>query len=256
MIRIVFPNIESYSKLFKLCDSYCPEHNIKYYKAKESECVDLLLRNLVDCAFISPLGYGMGVKIADFRVIPGPVVFSQDYTGLASIYFKKGLASVQSLFSPTPKDFPMIIARLLLAEKFGIDLTLQTMEGSREEILEKSDAGVFWGRSQSDEPSLDVSEEWFDLIEEPLPLGFWVCRAEDFPQNIVEIVNSIVDPDLSSEETVSEDLTTISHRVTRSGTIFWRWKAEFEEALKSVLLFLYYHQLLEEIPEVKILGRD
>lgn len=256
MIRIVFPDIESYSKLFKLCDSYCPDHNIKYYKAKEPECVDLLLRNLVDCAFISPLGYGMGVKIADFRVIPGPVVFSQDYTGLASIHFKKGLASIQSLFSPTPKDFPMIIARLLLAEKFGIHLELQTIEGIREQVLENYDAGVFWGRSQSDEPSLDVSEEWFDLIEEPLPLGFWVCRAEDFPQGIVEIVNSIAVPDLPSEESVSEDFVTDSHRITRNGTIFWRWKDEFEEALKSTLLFLYYHQLLEEIPEVKILGRD
>lgn len=256
MIRIAFPDIEAYSNLFGVCDSYCAEHNIEYYKVKETECVDLLLRNLVDCAFISPLGYGMGVKIADFRVVPGPVVFSRDYTGLASIHFNKGLTSVRSLCSPTPKDFPMIIARLLLLEKFGLHLELQMMEGTREQAFEKYDASIFWGRSQSDEPSLDVSEEWFDLIEEPLPLGFWVCRAEDFPPNIMEIANSIVAPNLPSEETVSEDIVPTSQRFTRSGTIFWRWKDEFEEALKSMLLFLFYHQLLREIPAVKILGRD
>ncbi len=256
MIRLAFPDVELYSRLFQSCNSYCSQHNIKYYQVQESKCIDLLLRNLVDSAFISPLGYGMGVKIADFRIVPGPAIFSQDYTGLASIHFKKGLNSIRLLCSSSPRDFPMIIAKLLLSEKFGVDLELQNVKTTDGNILSGYDGEVLWGRSQSEEPSLDVSEEWYDLIEEPLPLGFWVCRAEEYPQNIIEIVNSLTASDLPPEESISETLSSAPRGITRNGTIFWRWKDELEESLKSTLLFLFYHQLLPEIPAVKVLGRD
>lgn len=256
MIKLAFPKNEVYQPLFERCESYCKDHNIRYFKLNESECADFLLRNLVDAAFLSPLGYGKGVKIADFRIIPGPVLFTEDYTGLATIYFRKGLDTVSSIQSSSPDDFIMVIAQLLLKEKFGIDLNLEQNKGTKNEILSKYDSAILWGNEQGEDVSLDVSEEWYDLVEEPLPLGFWVCRAEGYPPNIKQIVNDIASKSLPAKVEIKEQFEESKEQYRRKGFLYWNWSPELETSIETVLLFLYFHQILNEIPAVKILNRD
>lgn len=257
MIRLALPKNEVYRPLFEGCDSYCKSLGIKYYKLTENECADYLLRNLVDAAFLTPIGYGKGVKVADYRIVPGPVIFSEDYTELATIYFRKGLNNVSSILSTTPNDFIVIIARLLLNEKFGIDLNIQYTEASKADILSSNDSAILWGKEIGDDVSLDISEEWYDLFEEPLPLGFWVCRAEGYPPNIKEIVKSIASSALPAKQEIEESEDKISSKhFQRKGSIYWHWAPHLETSIETVLLFLYMHQLLAEIPAVKILERD
>ncbi|ROL56605.1 hypothetical protein D9V84_07815 [Bacteroidetes/Chlorobi group bacterium Naka2016] len=256
MIRLAIPKNEIYKPLFEECENYCSTRNIKYYRLSESQCTDYLLRNLVDAAFISPLGYGKGVKIADFRIIPGPILFTEDYTELATIYFKQNLENVSSIQSNTPDDFIMIIAQLLLKEKFGIDLKLEQNSGPRAEILSKHDSAILWGKEKTDDVTLDVSEEWFDLVEEPLPLGFWVCRAENYPPNIKQIVSGIASHSLPEKEEIEEQIVGESKHLPRKGLLYWKWSSNLETSIETVLLFLYVHQVLSEIPAVKILERD
>ncbi|MCX7909343.1 MAG: hypothetical protein N2560_07495 [Ignavibacteria bacterium] len=257
MIRLAFPRNEIYEPLFQECEIYCKSHNIKYYKLTEKECTDFLLQNIVDAAFLSPLGYGKGVKIADFRIIPGPILFAEDYTGLATIYFKKNLKEVSSIRSNTPDDFMMVVARLLLKEKFGIELNLEHNEGTKSEILSNFDSAILWGKESGEDVTLDITEEWFDLVEEPLPLGFWVCRAENYPPNIQEIISAIASQTLPDKVEISEEFAedNIQH-YQRKGNIYWKWVPELESSIETALLFLYMHQLLTDIPAVKILSRD
>lgn len=255
MIKLAIPKNEIYAPLFENCEHYCSSNNIKYYKLSENECSDYLLRNLVDAAFLTPLGYGKGVKIADFRIIPGPVLFTEDYTGLATIYFKKGLSDVGSILSNSPDDFMMIIARLLLNEKFGINLELERTQSSRSEILLEHDSAILWGSDKDDEVTLDISEEWYDLFEEPLPLGFWVCRAESYPPQIKEIVAKIASETLPEKQEIEEVQENTRH-YQRKGSLYWRWMPMLETSVETVLLFLYLHQILSEIPAVKVLDRD
>jgi predicted solute-binding protein len=256
VIRLAIPKNEIYNPLFEGCENYCKTNNIKYYKLSETECADFLLRNLVDAAFLSPLGYGKGVKVADFRIIPGPILVAEDYTGLATIYFKKGLEKVSSIQSNSPDDFIILIAQLLLKEKFGIDLKVEPSKGSKSEILSSYDSAVLWGSEKGDDVALDVSEEWFDLVEEPLPLGFWVCRAESYPPNIKEIVTKIASLSLPEKVEVEEQAEVEKNYYRRKGQIYWKWSPELESSIETVLLFLYLHQILNEIPAVKILDRD
>lgn len=255
MIKLAIPKNEIYRPLFENCEQFCSANNIKYYKLSEGECSDYLLRNLVDAAFLTPLGYGKGVKVADFRIIPGPVLFTEDYTGLATIYFKKGLSDVSSILSNSPDDFMMVIARLLLNEKFGINLELEKTQSNRSEILLEHDSAILWGSDKTDEVTLDISEEWFDLFEEPLPLGFWVCRAESYPPHIKEIVEKIASDSLPEKQEIEEVQENARH-YHRKGLLYWRWTPMLETSVETVLLFLYLHQLLSEIPAVKILDRD
>lgn len=256
MIKIAFPKNQIYEGLFAHSDDYCRANNIQYYKLTEAECADYLLRNLVDCAFLSPLGYGKGVMIADFRIVPGPMLFAINYTELASIFFREGAEKINIITSNSADDFIIIIARLILKEKFGIDADFKQINAEKEDLLRQGDSAIVWGKSQSNEISLDVSEEWFDLFEEPLPLGFWVVRAETFPPNIQQIVNGLAIPDLPSEVEITETLASGETRLPRKGQLIWRWREDLQDAISSVLIFLYYHQFLPEIPAVKILGFD
>ncbi len=253
MIRLAFPKNPIYNPLFEESETYSKENNIRCYRLNENECTDYMLRNLVDAAFLSPLGYGKGVKIADFRIIPGPMLFLENYTGFASIFFKPGLDNIFSLYSPTPDDFIIQIGQLVLNEKYGIDIQVNKMAGSKSEILSKYDSAILWGNADVDDISLDVSEEWYDLIEEPLPIGFWVCRAESHPPKIEKIVSSLT----SSNFIKSQEIIEASSKYhERKGKVYWYWEPELESSIETMLMFLYLNQLLPEIPAVKILSRD
>ncbi len=256
MIKLAFPKNPFYSKLICDCEDFCRANNIRLYRVSEEDCTNFLLRNLVDCSFLSPLGYGKGVKVTDFRIIPGPMVFVENFSGIASIFFKEGLDTVNSLYSSTSEDFLMLLGRLILSEKFGILLDFQKSSDGVETTINRSDAVIEWGNSSNSTISIDVTEEWFDLTDKGLPLGFWVCRADTYPPNIADVINSIRNKNLSEYEDIIEQTDSTRIDYQRKGKIYWQWKPEFEEALESTLLFLYYHQLLPEIPAVKILGRD
>lgn len=256
MIKIAFPKNVFYENLFTRAEEFARNNNIRLYRLSEKDCTDYLLRNLVDGAFLSPLGYGRGVMIADLRIVPGPMLFSSDYTGLASIFFREGVEKIESIISDSSDDFIVLIGKLILKEKFGIDVDLKQMEGSKEELLQNFDSAILWGKSKINEITLDVSEEWFDLVEEPLPLGFWVVRAEEYPPNILDIIKEFSIENLPFEEEIIENMTEDIARPSRKGKIIWQWRQDLEGAISSALMFLYYYQILPEIPAVKILGRD
>ncbi|MGQ9818588.1 MAG: MqnA/MqnD/SBP family protein [Candidatus Kapaibacteriales bacterium] len=256
MIKIAFPNNVFYENLFTRADDFAPKNNIRIYKLSENGCTDYLLRNLVDCAFLSPLGYGQAIKIVDLRIVPGPMLFASDYTGLASIFFRQGVDKIETIITNSSDDFIVLIGKLVLKEKFGIDANLKQIKGSKEDLLQNFDSAILWGKSKNDEITLDVSEEWFDLVEEPLPLGFWVVRAEEYPPNILNIVKALSIENLPLEEEIIENLAEGIERPSRKGKIIWQWREDLEDAIFSALMFLYYYQILPEIPAVKILGRD
>lgn len=256
MIKIAFPKNVFYENLFTRADEVARNNNIHLYRLSEKDCTDYLLRNIVDVTFLSPLGYGQGGMIADLRIVPGPMLFANDYTGLASIFFREGVEKIESIISDSSDDFIVLIGKLILKEKFGIDADLKQMQGSKEELLRNFDSAVLWGKGKNNEITLDVSEEWFDLVEEPLPLGFWVVRSEEYPRNIINIIKEFAIENLPFEEEVIESMTEDIARPSRKGKIIWHWRQDLENAISSVLMFLYYYQLLPEIPAVKILGRD
>lgn len=256
MIKIAFPKNKYYQKLFARSEDFSNANNIRLFKLSESECDDFILRNLVDCAFLSPLGYGKGVKIADFRIVPGPLLFAYGYTGLASIFFRQGLDKIGSVVSNSTEDFIVVIGKLILKEKFGIDVNLRNIQGEKEDLLLQADSVILWGSSRSNESAIDVTEEWFDLIGEPLPLGFWVVRAETYPPDIQKIVENFAIANLPAEEEIVEEIVQPDSLFPRKGQLILQWRADLEDSIATTLLFLYLHQILQEIPAVKILGRD
>ncbi len=99
---------------------------------------------------------------------------------------------------------------------------------------------------------MDVSEDWFETFDIPLPIGFWVVRNEEEPANVMEFTKKFALDDLPEEIEIKPHAGHNQYDIDRQGFILTRWNDESKSALEQTLEFLYYHRLLPELPAVKI----
>ena len=255
-IKLAIPKNKVFDRLIKNVENSGLENELIVYRVEETQCFELLNNHRVDIAFLSPLAYGFGVGKSDFQIIPGPALISNGYTKLASIFFKKGSESIKKVASTNPDDFLTVIGSIILAEKFDIHINLEKSDLSKEEILKDFDAAILPEASLINDNALDIGEEWFDTFELPLPLGFWVCRANEFDDKIIDLIHRIAIDDIKRESHIREDENIKDKYYPRNGKLVWYWTEDIKEALEQVLHFLYFHQFIDEIPEVKIFGSN
>lgn len=215
--------------------------------ASLDECGKLLLNNHVEMALTSPLGYGRGVGRVDYRIVPGPCVAIEDYTNAFGIWFPNNGASLTTYSSSDSGSFSDLACRMVMAEKFDVVLS-EAANGVLGDC-------VFGPSSDRASPAMDLGEEWFDLIESPLPLALWVCRADADVENIEQTVMEFADTRLL-QSPVSEMIAPSSDRMPREGKVIYRWTNEIQEGLDAALHTMFYHQMLSEIPAIKLYGKD
>ncbi len=254
-INFAIPDNPIFDKLFINKDIIEKQEGIGIVPVPENRCHELLYTNRVDAAFISPVGYGKGIETGDFRVVNGPVLASYGYTGLASVHFRQDASGINKCATPTPDDFMMIAAKLLLAERYNVHPEMVKSDGKPEEMLKHSDAVIVWEKSCNQDLSLDVSEMWADSFNFPMVLGFWACHAEEYPPNIDKIVYNLAGKELPHETDISEE-DCPDKDLARTGKLLHLWNDDIEYALDQTIHLLYYHQLVDDIAAIKILGRD
>lgn len=233
----------------------CTRHGWTVQVVSEIEAANLLQRKLVDVALITPLAYGSAVGAADLRIVPVTCMVMHDFTHVVGMKIRDGADEIHTMGSHTPQDFLPTVGGLLMQEKYDADpatlIDLRTGDQSVDCIIDViSDT--------ADPFHLDLSEEWFDTAEMPLVTAVWACHADADEETTLSTVQSLI-PALPSAIEVHEDYTIEldgnEDVITRDGRITWMWDAEVEEALESMLTFLYFHQRLPAMPALKILGR-
>ncbi len=248
---IVVPNTPLYSRLLINVKQIAAELGYNLVETNETNAYELSRKNRASLSLMTPLGYGKGLMDADYRIIPGPALISTGYTRLASFFFREGLKDVNSIGSPSPNDFLMIIGKILLLEKYGIRPKIKEVKGTYKDILKECELAISWEPGSANDLAMDISEEWFISYEKPLPVAFWVVRNEEEPSDVMDFVNAIASPNLEPD-----NISDNTGEFPRTGIIEWQWKDDFENALEYVLHMLFYHQYFEDIPAVKIFGKE
>ncbi len=250
-LKLAVPSDEIYNFIY---ENAAP-HEIQIFKVDEHTCADLLIGQRVDAALLTPLGYSKGLASADFRIIPGPALASHDYTGAASIAYGENLKTIKSAASLNPENFISHIGQIILKERYNLSLPVNKIQKKDKNTLKEYDAYIGWGNLEDEAVVSDISDDWYDMGRYSLPLAFWVCHNEGHPEYIKEIINKIagIQKDrehIHEKETISEDI------FPRSGELIYEFDENFEEALFQTLQMLYFHRLVSDIPEVKVLGRE
>jgi len=255
-IKIAIPKNEIATKLISNFENVKDKYNLVVNKLDEEKCLELLVANRVDATILTPLSYGALLGKPDLRIIPGPAYTAIGYTGLASINFKENLGKIDSIAILEKDDFLITLGRLLLKEKFDIDPKIIKLKEIDENTLSIADATITLGNIGNTWSALDVTDEWYDAFEMPLPLAFWVCRAEEHPENIETIINELMTTDSKEEEHIHEELNDKKGYSGREGSILWKWNDEAEKSLEQCMQFLFFHQIFQAIPAVKLLGKE
>ncbi|HOM04580.1 MAG TPA: hypothetical protein PLU67_03695 [Candidatus Kapabacteria bacterium] len=220
-------------------------------KTTEEKAADLLQSNQVEIALLTPTALARISKKGDWRIIPSTALATKGYAELLTLSFKQNLNSIDSIYFEDANYYLKSIIQLLLAEKFDIHTKISSDKVSKDEV----DAYISCFAEQAGEFSIDISEEWFDAFEFPLPIAFWVTSGEIENADMIELTNSIKDKLLTNYETINENAERTKYQ-QRSGEIIWKWSEEIENALDKTMDLLFYHQIINDIPDTKILGRD
>lgn len=226
------------------------------FEVSEQRLSDLMFDNRVDLALMTPISFGKGVGLTNYLILPTKTLALEGFTGIASFFFKQTTKRELSCSSTNPDDFLMIIGKILLGELYGLHPEIKKVNGEWKELLEKSDIAMTWGTAPQKELTLDISEEWYLHYGYILPIAFWVCRDEDNNRELLRITQNICQKELVNEIEIIEDTSSAGIYQPRKGKIIYQWKSEIKEALEHTLKILYYHQYIDEIPEVNVFKED
>ena len=246
-MTIAIPNHDLFGPVLHSIDSACKTRGVSLRRCSLDECGELLLANMVEAALVSPLGYGAGVGRVDYRIVGGPCVALQNYTHVYGADFSAGSSDLSSFHSDDPTSYLSTMMRLTMSEKF--DVELHSVDASQ-----PADCRIGQPPASGSQ-ALDLGEEWFDLAEAPLPVALWVIRVDSELQGFDALVHEAADQAVA-ERPVSEIVPMHSDHAPREGAILYRWSESVDEGLVAALNALYFHQLLRELPAVKLYGRD
>lgn len=254
-LRIGIPNNPIYSVITANIEKAAKQFDLLVTIDTEQIIREKFQNNLFDVALLTPIGYGMGIAKADYRIIKGPAVSAAGYTGLMSLVFNEGLRDINNVIYPNDKEYPILMTQMLINERYDIYPKAEFKTGNPEELIKETDVIFCYGKPEFTNSAIDVTEDWFDTFNFHAPLAFWCCRNEEVPENIENIINVIAGNTLQAQlEKHAGDEN--DYDMSRVGNINCLWDDEMRDALEQTMQLLFYYRLTDEIGAVKILGSN
>lgn len=247
-VRVAAPDAAIYAPLLS---SPAPLE-LELIRTSEQQCAHLLATNRVEVALLSPLAYGQASQTTEYRIIPASAVALEGYTERVWLSFRPGLWRLQSCAVPAGTAFLPQALRLLLLESYDLEPELiPSPDAPVETLLHTADAVLSYTGAQTGVPRLDFADEWYTAFEHALLLGFWVCRGEELPSTLPQLLLSLAQPGLPAAEPVVE-AHPIAPLPPRQGRTHWRWNETLADALRQTLALLYYHGLVQHLREITL----
>lgn len=213
-------------------------NDLNLINLKQDEIVKKLSNGLIEAALVDPLTYTLLKKNNDVRIIPGSVLFIEDFAKVIGINISNNSSEINKLSLPFESDYIYQISKILLAERYHISIMDVPAIGGSEVIINEEDA------------ILDISEDWYESFKIKLPLLFWVVKYDDGKVLLEDYINLFNSISLTQDEFFTSD------DQTRQGRIIRQWDKECEESLDETLELLFYHNIASELFCSKLYTND
>lgn len=222
---------------------------------KNIDLMELLNNNELDLALVDPLTYANIMSETEFAVVPSKCLAIAGYSGIASIYFAKYLRKIESLaFHPNNKFFA-ILSSIILKEKYSFDIKAIELNDISINELKRYDTILDTNMYDNFNNSLDLTEEWFDTFEYPLPIAFWITPVHSDFDTITQITNSLYNS--NKPEELINDLKKISNSYyEREGLIINNFSMEIIKSIEEIIELFFQLGIIDNIKDVRILGND
>jgi|GEM_PF-1579721 len=256
-MRIVVPHHSLTKPLLANAVQACSDFGASLRELSADDCERYLADSLADAALLSPLQYSRISDYTECTIIPATCVALSGFTNAMGIFLSDTVAHIRSIGAYNPDDFVTIMGSIILRERYEAASTAihkLSTDGAPDSEDAKLDAIIRVPDAEYAVAQLDVSEEFTDMAESPLPILLWVVRHEVAHRTTHDALLAMADA--TTELHVAEAGVIGKDYEPRAGTVLYRWSDEVEDGLDAAVNLLFYHQALTVLPEIRILTPD
>ena len=200
-----------------------------------------LERGGLNGALLSPIDYARNAS--EYLIVPGSAVSSQSGNESIVVHFRQGVKAVRTLAVQPASASDIILAKILLAERFDIEPRIMPVAGSLDSMLARADAALLAGDaalgSVVERPeALDLVEEWIAATDLPYVHGFWCAREK-----------TLTEPEWTL-------LGGLGDRVEEGALFSYDFPDTVHEGIREFLRYAYYHGILPDVPDLRFFGSE
>lgn len=253
-LRIYFPSNDYLSDLTGNFDAL--SRKFEFVRIDENiDIIEALNDNKVDLALINPYIYAQISSELDYAIVPTKCKAALGFTGIAHIYFAEFLREINTMAYTNNNQYLQLISKIVLKEKYLFEPQTTNVEDIKIDDLKKFDALLTTKKLENLKNSLDLTEEWFDTFEFPLPIAFWASSVNLDIEDISEITNLMFHSS-TSDNNVYEYTEIGDTYYEREGLIANDFSEEIFNSIESTIQLFYQIGLIDNIKDVKILGSE
>jgi len=204
-----------------------------------------LERNTLGGALLSPIDYARNAS--EYLIVPGSAVSSQEGNESIVLHFRPGMRTVRTLAVQPVSASDIILARIILTERFDVEPQIVPVLGSLRDMLAKADAALLTGGAAvasagASTQALDLVEEWIGATDLPYVHGFWCAREKGLQPRAWGALAALGDVTRPEESPEGEP----------------RFAYDFpeivQEGISEFLRYAYYHGILPDVPDLRFFG--
>lgn len=224
-----------------------------------------LLDDGADIIMAPALEYGRSLGLVDYALVPGFGIVTGGFAGLLKLVFNRRLVNFSSLAVKDRQGAETSIARMVLVEKHDIDPRIVTVapDATLEEMLARTDAALLVGddaifNAGSSTSLLDLSDEWEDTVEEPLPYMLAWGRIGAVPASAIAELLAARDEavlmlaDRAALHPMSNEANIFYQHYLRGEITYTLGEAGLA-AVDAFFRYAFYYSVVADMPALKLL---
>lgn len=217
----------------------------------------MLREDNLHAAFLSPISYAKDHP--HYVLIPDLAVSSEGNSNVICLYFNPNLKEIKTVATDLKNSSEMVLAKLVLMEKYSFNPTFIPSENNLENMLKKADTALIIGdynlKLLQYKNKLDLVDEWSDMTELPYVHGVWATRKNNLSNDEINLI-------VKSAEYGAEHLTEIASVYSQEHTdelmeFFATFTYKLDENSKDGLIefirMAYYYNIIEDLPDFEFI---
>lgn len=223
--------------------------------------IDRLMSKELDAAFIHPMDYA--INSSDLIIYPGVGVSAAGFAGTVRLYLRGNLQDIKSMAVGTVATTDVVLARVVLGEKYGSAPAIVPVAGTVDAMLAKADCALVAGEAlhsiQTKYPFIDLVDEWSDITDLSFVHSLCVGRSETFDKELSDLL-------IVSQESGRHELRTVADELSKdrsqSPDAIYKFLSQFSytfddqsrESLETFFQMAFFHGLTGDVPEIVMGG--
>lgn len=220
--------------------------------------IDRMMAKECDAAFAAPMDYAL--NSSDLVIVPGIGVSSAGFSGVARLYLRGTLDAIRTMAVGTVSATDVVLARVVLGEKYDSAPAVVPFSGTVEAMLDKADCALVTGDAlfglTSRQPFLDLVDEWSDITELPFVHTIAVMRDEAYSAPLAELLSASQQAGRLELDAVAESLAA-ERSIPRSDLreFLSRFSYTFDDAsresLETFFQMAFFHGMAGDVADIR-----